>query len=57
VIGFVFRSIRGLREKIWIASQPMYFPAFGAFAKPPAIETCAPRSILGSGYCVRKEKA
>src|SRR3989454_11841716 len=46
-IGFVLRSIRGLREKIWIASHPIFLPAIGAFANPPAIETCAPRSIAG----------
>src|SRR2546428_13235709 len=44
-IGFGLRSVRGLREKIWIASHPMYFPAFAASANPPAIETCAPRSM------------
>src|SRR5436309_8290290 len=47
VIGLVFRSIRGEREKIWIASQPIHLPALAAFGKPPSMEQCAPRSIGG----------
>src|SRR5881296_921917 len=44
-IGFVFRSIRGLREKIWIASAPTALPRSGASAMLSAIETWAPRYI------------
>ena len=45
VSGFVRRSIRGLREKIWIASAPTARPRSGARAMFSAIETCAPRYI------------
>src|SRR5437899_97604 len=44
-IGFVFRSIRGLREKIWIASAPTALPRSGASAMLSTIETWAPRYI------------
>src|SRR3989454_8321147 len=44
-IGFVFRSMRGLREKIWIASAPTAVPRSGASAMLSAIETWAPRYI------------
>src|SRR5438445_11179191 len=44
-IGFVFRSMRGLREKIWIASAPTALPRSGASAMLSAIETWAPRYI------------
>src|SRR5881628_3193117 len=44
-IGFVFRSIRGLQEKIWIASAPTALPRSGASAMLSAIETWAPRYI------------
>src|SRR5437773_3115028 len=42
-IGFVFRSIRGLREKIWMVSQPTDLPRTGASAMLSEIETWAPR--------------
>src|SRR3989442_12647219 len=45
-IGFVRRSIRGLREKIWIASAPTDLPRSGASAMLSAMETCAPRNML-----------
>src|SRR5207302_9714086 len=41
-IGFVLRSIRGLREKIWIVSQPTLRPRDGASAMLSEIETWAP---------------
>src|SRR5947209_12448538 len=44
-IGFVFRSIRGLREKIWFASAPAALPRSGASEMLSAIETWAPRYI------------
>src|SRR3989442_4924083 len=44
-IGLGFRSIRGLREKIWIASAPTALPRSGASAMLSAIETWAPRYI------------
>src|SRR3989441_398145 len=44
-IGFVLRSMRGLREKIWIASAPTALPRSGASAMLSAIETWAPRYI------------
>src|SRR5688572_32363765 len=42
-IGFVLASIRGLREKIWIASHPTARPREGARAMLSEIEMCAPR--------------
>src|SRR3972149_1704915 len=48
-MGFVRRSIRGLREKIWIASHPMYLPAFGAFANPPAMAPWPPGRMARPG--------
>src|SRR5438445_3491323 len=45
-IGFVRRSIRGLREKIWIASAPTDLPRSGASAMLSAMETWAPRNML-----------
>src|SRR5881397_2101685 len=45
-IGFVRRSIRGLREKIWIASAPTDLPRSGASAILSAMETWAPRNML-----------
>src|SRR5690348_1562292 len=45
-IGFVRRSIRGLREKIWIASAPTALPRSGASAMLSAMETWAPRNML-----------
>src|SRR5438128_11421887 len=44
-IGFVFRSIRGLREKIWIASAPTALPRSGASEMLSASEAWAPRYI------------
>src|SRR2546425_10507635 len=44
-IGFVLRSMRGLREKIWIASAPTALPRSGASAMLSAIDTRAPRYI------------
>jgi hypothetical protein len=38
-MGFVFRSIRGLREKIWIVSHPTARPRDGARARLSEIET------------------
>src|SRR5207245_9969269 len=38
-------SMRGLREKIWIASAPTALPRSGASAMLSAIETWAPRYI------------
>ena len=48
------RHIRGLWWKIWIASQSRSTPRWTAFAKLPAVETCAPistrsRSSRGTG--------
>src|SRR2546426_115332 len=45
-MGFVLRSIRGLREKIWIASAPTDLPRSGASAMLSAMETWAPRNML-----------
>src|SRR2546426_4147221 len=45
-MGFVLRSIRGLREKIWIASAPTDLPRSGASAMFSAMETWAPRNML-----------
>jgi len=45
-IGFVFRSIRGLREKIWMVSQPTDLPRTGASAMLSEIETWAPRRTV-----------
>src|SRR3990170_2907722 len=55
--GFVFRSIRGLREKIWIASQPTRAPFAGAKATPPAMETWAPSSMGRPAVSVLVPKA
>src|SRR5216117_4447675 len=45
-IGFVFRSIRGLREKIWMVSPPTDLPRTGASAMLSEIETWAPRRTV-----------
>jgi len=56
-MGFVSLSIRGLREKIWIASQPIHRPAVAASWNPPAIEQCAPRIIVEAREPPPTEKA
>src|SRR3989475_1159590 len=56
-IGFVFRSMRGLREKIWIASAPTALPRSGASAMLSAIETWAPRYIAPPrGNCLNTDE-
>jgi len=39
--------------KIWIDSQPRSLPRSIAFAKPPAVETCAPINILSEESAIR----
>src|SRR5687768_9112002 len=40
--------MRGLWLKTWIASHPRSTPRSTALAIPPAVETCAPISIVGN---------
>src|SRR5438132_5465198 len=44
-MGFVLRSIRGLREKIWIASAPTDLPRSCSSSMLSAMETWAPRNM------------
>ena len=45
--------MRGLWLKIWIDSQPRSLPRSIAFARPPAVETCAPINILSEESAIR----
>src|SRR6478752_5375909 len=50
---FVGRHMRGLWLKIWIDSQPRSSPRSIAFARPPAVETCAPTNMTSDNPRLR----